>query len=213
MVGAFPDGKHLALVRRFTPGVMLDLRAGRQGAVRPWDVVAEVATAIHRVPGEAVADLLPGASTYETHAHTAIAALDESDSPEMRDARQWALEHLPPAHPSVLLHGDLLGQNIVLAPGTSPTVIDWEYARYGDPAYEFAIVSRGVKRPFQTVDGLERLLDAYQHHGGQEVRAEHVHIHELAMIAGWYRTALNERGRLAAAQELERMRGLLRRLR
>ena len=95
----------------------------------------------------------------------------------------------------------------------SPTVIDWEYARYGDPAYEFAIVTRGVKRPFQTVDGLERLLDAYQHHGGQEVRAEHVHIHELAMIAGWYRTALNERGRLAAAQELERMRGLLRRLR
>lgn len=213
MVGAFPDGKHLALVRRFAPGVMLDLRAGRQGAVRPWDVVAEVAAAIHRVPGDAVADLLPGASTYETHAHTAIAALDGSDSPEMGDARQWALEHLPPAHPSVLLHGDLLGQNIVLAPGTSPTVIDWEYARYGDPAYEFAIVTRGVKRPFQTADGLARLLDAYQRHGGGDVRAEHVHIHELAMIAGWYRTALNERGRLAATQELDRMRGLLRRLR
>ena len=213
MVGAFPDGKHLALVRRFTPGVTLDLRAGRQGAVRPWDVVAEVAAAIHRVPGEAVADLLPGASTYEMHARAAIAALDKSDSPEMRDARQWALEHLPPVHPSVLLHGDLLGQNIVLTPGASPTVIDWEYARCGDPAYEFAIVTRGVKRPFQTADGLVRLLDAYQRHGGPEVKAEHVHLHELAMIAGWYRTAMNERGPFAAAQELDRMRGLLRRLR
>jgi aminoglycoside phosphotransferase (APT) family kinase protein len=69
MIGAFPDGQHLALVRRFTPGVMLDLRAGRQGAVRPWDVVAEIAAAIHRIPGEAVADVLPGASTHEMHAH------------------------------------------------------------------------------------------------------------------------------------------------
>jgi aminoglycoside phosphotransferase (APT) family kinase protein len=58
------------------------------------------------------------------HARTAIAVVDESDSPVMRDARQWALEHLPPAQPSVLLHGDLLGQNILLAPGIPPTVID-----------------------------------------------------------------------------------------
>jgi aminoglycoside phosphotransferase (APT) family kinase protein len=130
----------------------------------------------------------------------------------MRDARQWALENLPPAHRGVLLHGDLLGQNVLLTPGHSPTVIDWEYARYGDPAYDLAIVTRGAKRPFQIADGLARLLDAYRHHGGREIKAEHVHIHELTLIAGWYRTALNERGPLAAAQELDRMRGLLRRL-
>lgn len=88
MVGAFPDGEHLAFVRRFAPGVMLDLRAGRQGAVRPWDIVADIAAAIHRVPGEAVADLLPGAATYEMHARMAIAGIDESALPEMRDARQ-----------------------------------------------------------------------------------------------------------------------------
>src|SRR5262249_18315690 len=102
---------------------------------------------------------------------------------------------------------------IVLAPGTLPTVIDWEFARCGDPAYEFAIVTRGVKRPFQTSDGLARLLEAYQRHGGSEVKAEHVHIHELALIAGWYRAALNARGHVAAEQERDRMRGFLRRLR
>jgi aminoglycoside phosphotransferase (APT) family kinase protein len=213
MVGAFPDGAHVALVRTFIPGVMLDARAGRQGAVRPWDIVAEIGAAIHRVPGEAVADLLPGAPTYEMHARTAVAVCDGSDAPEMRDARQWAMEHLPPADPSVLLHGDLLGQNILLSPGTSPTVIDWEYARCGDPAYDLAIVTRGAKRPFQTADGLARLLDAYQRHGGRDVKAEHVHIHELAMIAGWYRTARNDGRPLEAGQQLDRMRGLLRRLR
>lgn len=120
---------------------------------------------------------------------------------------------LPPDHPGVLLHGDLLGQNILLAPGDPPTVIDWEYARCGDPAYDLAIVTRGGWRPFRIADGLARLLDAYRHHGGLDARAEHVHIHELAMIAGWYRTALAEHAELAAAQELDRMRGLLRRLR
>ncbi len=212
MIGTFPDGNHLALVRRFTPGLTLDLRAGRHGSLQPWDVVGQVAAATHRVPGKAVADLLPGAPTYEAHARAAIAVLDGSESPEMRDARHWSLEHLPPDQPSVLLHGDLLGQNIVLDPDRPPTVIDWEYARYGDPAYELAIVSRGVRRPFQIADGLARLLDAYQQHGGQDVKAEHVHIHELAMIAGWYRTELNQRRQFAAAQELDKMRGLLRRV-
>jgi len=130
----------------------------------------------------------------------------------MRDARHWALAHLPPARPSVVLHGDLLGQNILLSPSEPPTVIDWEYARYGDPAYDLAIVTRGIKRPFQIVDGLVRLLDAYHGHGGCEVTADHVHVHELCMLAGWYRTALKERGEFAADQELDRLRALLRRL-
>jgi aminoglycoside phosphotransferase (APT) family kinase protein len=34
---------------------------------------------------------------------------------EMRDAHARGLEHVPPDEPSVLLHGDLLGQNILLA--------------------------------------------------------------------------------------------------
>jgi aminoglycoside phosphotransferase (APT) family kinase protein len=212
MVGACADGAHLAMVRRYTAGVPLDLRAGRQGVVQPWNVVAEIAAAIHQVPGEAVADLLPGSPTNELHARMAIAVVDETDPPEMRDARQWVLDHLPPPEPSVLLHGDLLGQNILLAPATSPTVIDWEYARCGDPAYDLAIVTRGVKRPFQTADGLARLLEAYQRHGGREVKPQHVHVHELALIAAFYRAALNEHGALAAEQQLDRTRALLRRL-
>ena len=110
------------------------------------------------------------------------------------------------------MHGDLLGQNILLAPGETPTVIDWEYARFGDPAYDLAIATRGVKHPFQVADGLARLLDAYRRYGGSEVTDDHVHVHELCILAGWYRTALNERGQFAADQELNRLRALLRRL-
>jgi aminoglycoside phosphotransferase (APT) family kinase protein len=212
MIGAFPDGDRLALVRRFVTGIELDLRAGRQTSVRPWWVVGEIAAAIHAVPGAEVEDIVPGAATRREHALEAIAALADLAPIEMRDGRAWALEHLPAAEPSTLLHGDLLGQNIFLALDGPPHVLDWEYARTGDPAHDLAIVTRGVKQPFQIDRGLERLLDAYRGHGGRDVTADEVHLYELCLLAGQYRAALSG-GRGLAGHELGRMRSLLRRLR
>lgn len=213
VIGVSPEGEHVALVRAYAYGVALDLRAGRQPAVQPWQVVGEIAASIHAVPGEAVADVVDGTATRNAHARAALAIFEGCNEPEMRDGRDWALAHLPPAEPSVLLHGDLLGQNILLAPERPPTVIDWEYARRGDPAHDLAIVTRGARRPFQIDDGLARLLEAYHRFGGCEIEAGDVHLHELCLIAGWYRTSLAERSPLEADQELNRIRSLLRRLR
>lgn len=124
-----------------------------------------------------------------------------------------AMEHLPPDELSALAHGDLLGQNILLAPGQPPHVIDWEFARVGDPAYDLAIVTRGVRRPFQIDGGLERLLRGYRSSGGGEVTADHVHPHELGLIGGWYREAMSGAGGHSLAEESLRMRSLLRQLR
>lgn len=215
MVGACPDEDHLALVRRFVRGVELELRCGGQ-RVKPWAIVGEVAAAIHAVPATDVADIVPGAATRREHALEAIAvlaALAELAPVEMREAHVWAMEHLPPAEPSALLHSDLLGQNILLSVDGPPHVIDWEYARTGDPAYDLAIVTRGVRRPFQIDRGLDRLLDAYREHGGRDVAADHVHVYELCLVAGWYRDAISGQGAHPPAHEIDRMRSLLRRLR
>lgn len=212
MIGAFPDEDRLALVRRFVRGIELDLRSGRQ-PVQPWAIVGEIAAAIHAVPGTEVADIVPGAATRREHALEAIAALAELAPVEMRDAHAWAMEHLPPSEPSALLHCDLLGQNILLSVDGPHHVIDWEYARTGDSAYDLAIVTRGVRRPFQIERGLERLLDAYRDHGGREITADHVRVYELCLIAGWYREAVSSEGARPPAHELDRMRSLLRRLR
>jgi len=64
--------------------------------------------------------LEPRYSTCRDHALDAIRAFDEiCDEPEAADARAWMQEHLPPAAPSTFLHGDLLGQNILLGLGES----------------------------------------------------------------------------------------------
>ena len=164
-----------------------------------------------RVHGSCCADLLPGSETRREHALAALRVLDGLDSPEIGQARAWAEAHLPPAGPSSLLHGDLLGQNILLMPDSPPTVIDWEHARRGDPAYDIAIVTRGVKHPFQVQHGRERLLEEYHRNGGSPVTLGQVALHELCLVAGWYRDSLAGVGLQPPHEELARMMRILRR--
>lgn len=48
--GALRDSAGLVLVEELVEGVPLDLRAGRQGTVRPWEVVAKIAAEVHLLP-------------------------------------------------------------------------------------------------------------------------------------------------------------------
>ncbi len=195
--GLLPSGNRPALIETGLEGFPLDLRAGRQPGIAPWEVVAQVAAAVHAVDRETLGDGLPRCPGHATRREHALAALRIfAGAPEtlLQEAHAWALEHLPPAdEPAVLLHGDLLGQNILLdLQGAAPGLIDWEYARLGDPAYDLAIVTRGARRPFQIENGFGRLLEAYSGQG-REIRKEHVHLHELCLLAGWYRESLDGR--------------------
>jgi aminoglycoside phosphotransferase (APT) family kinase protein len=209
--GVCADAGHLALVRSFERGVELDLRAGRQGLVRPWETVASLAAAIHRVGPESIPWLVPRYVTRLDHARAALGELDNLLESEIVDAREWMRDHLPPEAPSRLVHGDLLGQNILLGLGEPDAVIDWEYAQFGDPAYDLAIVTRGVRRPFQIEDGMDRLLEAYARAGGAEIERKDVRLHELALAARWYRDALSGESPHQPPQQLQFLRSLLRR--
>jgi aminoglycoside phosphotransferase (APT) family kinase protein len=211
VLGTGVEAGHLVVVRGFLSGVPLDLRAGRQTSVRPWEIVGQLAAAIHKLDPTGVEDL-PGDATRRAHAQTTIQVFEELGNAEGREAHAWAREHLPAEVPSVFLHGDLLGQNILLHPTQPPGIIDWEYARRGDPAYDLAIITRGVRRPFQIDNGLSRLLDAYARFGGQDVEVAHVQIHELRMAAQWYLESLRSRSGGPPDQALERLKRLLRRV-
>jgi aminoglycoside phosphotransferase (APT) family kinase protein len=87
------------------------------------------------------------------------------------------------------------GQNILLDPFERPAVIDWEYAQWGDPARDLAIVTRGVRQPFQIDGGLNRLLAAYRAYGGADVEVADVRFYELCLALGWMRDAANGKSR------------------
>lgn len=107
------------------------------------------------------------------------------------------LEHVDAHDPPTLVHGDLLGQNILRRfDGDSPSfgVIDWEYAQVGDPAHDLAILTRGSQRPFGVPDGLPRLLDAYNARGKIPLGRADVRFFELALTVSVYADMLEAEG-------------------
>lgn len=207
LLGLLPDAGRPAILESGVAGVPLDLRAGRQGGVRPWEVVAQVAAAVHSADLQPLAATetpawrMPGYPTRREHALAELAVFEDLSEPVVQEAHTWALEHLPAAEPSVLIHGDLLGQNILLAPGHPTGLIDWEQARLGDPAYDLAIVTRGGRQPFKIDRGLDRLLESYAA-CAPEVRKEHVHLYELCLLTRWYRESLDPRLRSHPPEEM-----------
>jgi aminoglycoside phosphotransferase (APT) family kinase protein len=200
MLGLLSSAGRPVLLETRVPGIPLDLRAGRQMGVRPWDLVAQVAAAVHALDAEILSFpedpgwKVPGRGTRRDHALAELAVLEGMPDPVFREIHAWALEHLPGPERSVLLHGDLLGQNILLVPRGLPGLIDWEWAHFGDPAYDLAIVTHGARRPFQLADGLDRLLEAYAARS-IEIRKDHVHLYELCLRARQYVDALAEKAR------------------
>jgi len=101
-------------------------------------------------------------------------------------ARAWIEAHLT-QRPATVLHGDLLPQNLLwdfMGSGTI-SVIDWECARIGDPAYDLAIVTRGAQQPLKESGGFARLLTAYNEATSTSLPASAVRIHELLLHLRW----------------------------
>lgn len=211
LFGVYPDPGGLALVRSFEPGLELELSAAARGRVPPWVTVARVASAIHGIAARKLAWLGARFSDRRALALAMAHALDGMREPEIADARAWMLEHLPPATPCALVHGDLHGANILLEAGGPDAVIDWEYAQLGDPAFELAVITRGRSRPFQIERGLDRLLDAYAGGPAPVIERAQVRFYELALAATWYRQSLRGEGARGLARPLRLLRDVLRR--
>ena len=215
MLQLVPESGRIILVREFVEGIQLDLRSGRQTWVKPWELIATIASSIHGQPTTFFEELKPAFPTRKEFALAKLAAVseDSSSEPEVRDALQWAHENLPLPDSLTLIHGDLLGQNILLSLENEATVIDWEYACLGDPAWDIAIVTRGVKKPFQISGGLERLLEFYHQLSGRHIVAKDVHFYELCLALGWYRQTKCQQPRSGQVQaDLARISAILRRV-
>ena len=178
-------------VRSFVFGYPIELRAPRSNIERPWEIIAKTAAEIHNLR---INNLPEDTKLYPTrldHAQSNLTKYKNYNIPEIQEALKWISENLPIADKSVLVHSDLLGQNLFKTDIEKIIVLDWEYSFYGDPAYDLAIVTRGVKRPFQISGGMDYLVDSYLAFGGKQLTKKDVYIYELSLILGWYKQSLN----------------------
>ncbi len=165
---------------------------------RAEELISEIATLaaqIHRLPAIEFAHLRNSATAKE-HLESQLAEFPEDvlQLPVPRRAIQWIEEHADSIRPPVLLHGDLLPQNLIFSLNDeAPGVVDWEFACIGDPAYDLAIVTRGRRKLFRCPDGRKMLIDAYIQAGGASLEEKDVICHELVLILGWLWEAAERR--------------------
>lgn len=203
-----------AVVRRCLEGMSLaSLKGTPFYETHPrWETIGKIAAQIHQLDPSELVDILPTCGSRRKHGLEALRALEGLTHPITIEAAAWARAHLPPDGPVRLLHGDLLEQNVLIPLGQLLGIIDWEYSRLGDPAYDLAIATRGKKRPFQQSNGLEMLLETYLKNGGSHVTKSDIHFHELCIAAKQYRDALRGvEGMEPPEQALERLSGILKR--
>ncbi len=207
----------LAVVQEWIEGIALDFKLEGRPGQRPWELVARVAAACHTIDPEPLRPLLPGHPTRRDHALAELHDAAPEAVAELAPLRRWGEAHLPPATPARLLHGDLLGQNLLLRldpdlladPTALPlTVIDWDLSKIGDPAADLAIATRGQRRPFGHA-GLRELIEAYNGLAPEPVAEHEVRLHELCILARGYRQARDHGSVPQAENELRRVRNLI----
>ena len=102
------------------------------------DFVAIMASA-HNTPLESIDASIPRPASWIEHIEDVIAnyerMLDIIDNcdPVLRYTLKKIRMNMPVEVPMALVHGDLQPGNFLLSEGTDPYIIDWEFARIGDP--------------------------------------------------------------------------------
>lgn len=177
------------LIETALPGFCLDdLKKNSDKQSFVIETVARIAAAVHSLSADCFS-FLDGHPDARAHVKARCDELSPeglADDADATRALQWIEAHLHGDRPAVLLHGDLLPQNLLWDWEKDRLgVIDWEFARVGDPAYDLAIVTRGNAKLCGLRDGVGRLVGAYRDAGGAAITPADVTMHELLLVLNW----------------------------
>lgn len=183
------EGGETGMIETMVPMVSLDFYGkSPEHGIFSMTTIAQAAATIHALPIGSFSHL-QGYTDSREHVLSQLREIPveffDQDS-DARTVRDWIIEHLPKGRPAVVLHGDLLPQNVLWDSLTNFVgVVDWEFAEIGDPAYDLAIVTRGNSQLFGCPNGLNKLLEQYLESGGMAITKADVINHELLMILNW----------------------------
>ncbi len=161
------------------------------------DELAAVLAKIHSLTPAAFPDLLDS-KPIEDPARAAIAAqyeiLDRAPEPHpaLELALRWASDHIPRHRREVtLVHGDFRTGNFMVTPEGLSGVLDWEFARWGDPLEDVAWLCvrdwrfGQLDRAAGGICKRERFYQAYARASGREVEPEVVRFWEIMGNVRW----------------------------
>jgi len=153
------------------------LRDPALASVRPRlaGQLGRVAAAIHAVDLARLPQLpLLDAQRQLQHLYSQYQG-QETPRPVFELAFRWLREHLPPAVPAVLVHGDYRHGNLIVGAQGVHAVLDWELAHVGDPVEDLAWLCippwrfGELDQPVGGFGQWHELLDAYEDASGRSI--------------------------------------------
>ncbi len=153
-------------------------------------LLGEALAAVHALPLPEF-DHLPRHETTNHHllaeAERVPRSLRERDPVGLAAMRCVRAALAEPPEPCSVVHGDLLPQNVVqpMAGADRYAVLDWEFARVGDPAYDFSLLFRGGRKVLGVAGGRQLVTDAYAGGGGRLPSPLRVGAYELLLLLRW----------------------------
>lgn len=147
----------------------------------------EVLAAIHRIPVARVPQL---EQADQLEAWQAVLDAIGEPHPALEFALRWLTRNRPPAHRSVVVHGDFRNGNLIVGPDGIRAVLDWELAHLGDPLEDLGWLCVkawrfGAEPPVGGFGTYDQLIEAYEKAGGAEVDRVALRWWEMFGVARW----------------------------
>jgi aminoglycoside phosphotransferase (APT) family kinase protein len=137
--------------------------------------LGRIAAAIHAVDLSRLPPLpLLDARRQVQHLHSQYQA-QATPRPVFELALRWLREHLPPATPAVLVHGDYRHGNLIVGDRGVHAVLDWELAHVGDPVEDLAWLCippwrfGELDKPVGGFGHRQEMLEAYESASGSTI--------------------------------------------
>ena len=138
---------------------------GDVGAAR--STFLHVAAALQHIPLSALPQSMDKQHDWDAYVDSAIDIYSRAErelgdsSPVVRYVAGWLRGNRPPPVPLGVVHGDFQPGNILIDDGRPPVVIDWEFARVGDPRESAStaaarcrtVCTAPIRKPFSTSTG------------------------------------------------------------
>ena len=180
----------IGLIETWVRGIPLTLYKGSIHQDRIIPTIAEVAVSVHELEIRKFGHLkaFENSKAHILNELSSLAPELFEEYPAAFRVKEWIISSIPENRPSVVLHGDLLPQNILCheaTDGWQVALIDWEFAEIGDPASDLAIVTRGDRKLMGIKNSLDLLVENYRLAGGIELSAADVRIHEMLLFLNW----------------------------
>ena len=193
------SGETVGLIESAVDGVPLSCLVKGREPEAPLKIIARVAAAVHALAKSEFTHL-PQHADSQNHVVanlTVLPALFFEEFAEAANARDWILGQLSHDRASTVLHGDLHPQNLLFEDRDNrrAVLLDWECARIGDPAYDLAIVTRGIRNPLGVPGGLQRLVQFYNEVAEHKISPNAVVVHEALLQMNWLAEAAEARAK------------------